>query len=117
MIRANSPNKIAEARLVTPTPLFRLGLGAPRFCWGRRTARIGARCAIVVGGLAENDLVEIPPVVGPGKYAAIEFVNGIARLLRFERDLIKVLTPYRPGLRLDLTDVSILRLRLREPLP
>jgi hypothetical protein len=44
-------------------------------------------------------------------------VDGIARLLRFERGLIKVLTPYRSGVRLDLTDVSILRLKWSEPVP
>jgi hypothetical protein len=58
--------------------------------------------------IAESDLAELAPVIGVGNCAALEFRDAGARLLKFERDLIRILTPHRKGDRLDLSDVSIL---------
>jgi hypothetical protein len=64
--------------------------------------------------VSDGDIAALARVIPAGEYAALEFRDAGARLLRFERDLIKVLTPHRSGARLDLTDVSILRLKWRE---
>jgi hypothetical protein len=70
----------------------------------------------VVGcGIAERDLAELAPVVGVGKYAALEFEDGAARLLRFEKDLVRILTPHRKGDRIDLSDRTTLQITRRSP--
>jgi hypothetical protein len=72
----------------------------------------------VVGyDIGESDLAELAPVVGVGKYAALEFRDAGARLLKFERDFVRILTPQRKGDRLDLSDQTTLRITWREPLP
>jgi hypothetical protein len=69
---------------------------------------------LVVGyGIAEDDLAELAPLVGAGHYAVLQFEDRVARLLRFEEDLVRVLTPHRAGARLDLSDRSVLPLKWR----
>jgi hypothetical protein len=69
----------------------------------------------VVGyGIGEHDLSELAPLVGAGKYAVLQFEDGAARLLRFERDSVRILTPHRRGNRLDLTDRTTLQLESRQ---
>jgi hypothetical protein len=43
-------------------------------------------------GVSSADVAELSRALPVGEYAALQFEDGGARLLRFERDLIKVLT-------------------------
>ncbi len=106
---------VLAARPVRLTELLAEIPRAP--CLEHVRREFSANDTVVGYGLVESDLAELAPVVGVGKYAALEFRDAGARLLRFERDLVKLLTPYRAGTRLDLSDVSILRLKCRERSP
>jgi hypothetical protein len=68
-------------------------------------------------GIAEHHLAELAPAVGVGKYAALEFEDGAARLLCFEKDSVRILTPRRRGERLDLSDRTTLQIGLKEQSP
>jgi hypothetical protein len=72
---------------------------------------------VVGSGIAESDLAELARVAGVGKYAALEFEDGAARLLRFEKDSVRILTPHRRGDRLDLSDRTTLQIASREQSP
>jgi hypothetical protein len=65
--------------------------------------------------IAESDLAELAPVIGVGNCAVLEFEDGVARLLRFEKDLVRILTPHRRGDRLDLSDRTTLQIESRKP--
>jgi hypothetical protein len=52
--------------------------------------------------IAESDLAQLAPVIGVGNCAVLEFEDGVARPLRFEKDLVRILTPHRRGDCLDL---------------
>ena len=60
--------------------------------------RVGRAEHITVGyDISEGDIAALARVIPAGEYAVLEFRDAGARLLRFERDLIKVLTPHRTG--------------------
>ena len=63
--------------------------------------------------IAESDLAELAPVIGVGNCAVLEFEDGVARLLRFEKDLVRILTPHRKSDRIDLSDRTTLRIMRR----
>jgi hypothetical protein len=72
---------------------------------------------LIGNGIARSDLAELAPIVGVGNYAVLEFEDGVARVLRFEKDSVRILTPRRTGDRLDLRDRAILQIVSREQSP
>jgi hypothetical protein len=106
---------VLAAKPVRLVELLREIPGAP--CLEHVRREFSANGTVVGFGLVESDLAELAPVVGLGKYAALEFRDTGARLLKFECDLVRILTPHRKGDRLDLSDRTTLRITWREPSP
>jgi hypothetical protein len=111
-----TPEELAEVILAAkPVTLTELLREIPRRLVLARVHREFSATGHVVGcGIAEHDLAELAPAVAVGKYAALEFEDGAARLLRFEKDSVRILTPHRRGDRLDLSDRTTLQIASEE---
>jgi hypothetical protein len=111
--------ELAEIILaVKPVTLTELLYEIPRSRVLAHVHREFSATGYVVGcGIAKSDLAGLARVVGVGNCAALEFEDGAARLLRFEKDSVRILTPHRRGDRLDLSDRTTLQIMSREQSP
>jgi hypothetical protein len=111
--------EVAELERCRPVSLSELLEALPR----ERILAHAHHHAITVGlmvgeGATDAIIAEFASLVGPDSYYAAPGFEDGARLVRFAPEGVKVLTPHRrAGDRLDLSDVSILRLEWREPSP